>query len=696
MTTAGSRRCRRAGRLAAALLALALLPGCAMLRDFQPSVEVRPMNAGEYIAMKRGDILTSGALSTATVQTISVAGLEQDGCAQPSMDCIAALGEATGIGDEHRISALTELWLQHAIALSSGRAPAPPQARVDAWLEVARHAYAYLFFTPRTPGDRAFEDRQTQVIDYYNHAVQEATTRLFQHWQAVDQATAIDDILREAGWTLHSDLSGVRLPGGAAMPDEVVPASALFFGGLRSTYRRDGFGAELVAVVEDGRGAAAPAPEDEAPDAERRTEETGADAGEAPRRRPPGFSEMPSPAMTVLAHFPGDDLRQVLATREVELNVHDPYQEATVELHGQTVPLAANFTAGYGLWLARSGFSRQALQTLLGREQGIDRPHLYLMQPYDPDRRIILMLHGLASSPEAWVNVANEILGDETLRREFQVWQVYYPTNMPIVLNHAAIRRALAETLRTFDPEGTAAASNDIVLIGHSMGGVLTRLLVSSADEELWDWLLHERELDEDREALVRTRLDPMMRFEPFPGVSRTIFIAAPHRGTHVATNRLARWLARLIRLPLTLLEGLDDAVQALAGSGDEGAGPNAALPNSIDNLRMDDPFIQAAAKLPISPRVRYHSIIARSLPEVPLEESDDGLVPYWSAHLPGALSEQVIVSGHSVQETAPAILEIRRILHEDLAATEPGPGPEPVPATPGDADVADVPVASP
>ena len=82
------------------------------------------------------------------------------------------------------------------------------------------------------------------------------------------------------------------------------------------------------------------------------------------------------------------------------------------------------------------------------------------------------------------------------------------------------------------------------------MGGVLTRLLVSSADEELWDWLLHERELDEDREALVRTRLDPIMRFEPFPGVSRTIFIAAPHRGTHVATNRLARWLARLIRLP--------------------------------------------------------------------------------------------------------------------------------------------------
>ena len=47
------------------------------------------------------------------------------------------------------------------------------------------------------------------------------------------------------------------------------------------------------------------------------------------------------------------------------------------------------------------------------------------------------MLHGLASSPEAWVELASEILGDEALRQHYQIWQVYYPTNMPIALNHA-------------------------------------------------------------------------------------------------------------------------------------------------------------------------------------------------------------------------------------------------------------------
>ena len=79
-----------------------------------------------------------------------------------------------------------------------------------------------------------------------------------------------------------------------------------------------------------------------------------------------------------------------------------------ITLHGEQVPLAGNFTAAYGLWLAQSGFARQSLRTLFGMSEGIGEPHIYLMQPWDPNRRIIFMLHGLASSPEAWVNLAND------------------------------------------------------------------------------------------------------------------------------------------------------------------------------------------------------------------------------------------------------------------------------------------------
>ncbi len=643
------------------LLFACLLGGCETIRQFRPAVQLKPMTPAEYITLQRGDLLTTGQLSVSTLQTIRVTGTDEEVCKEAVRDCIAAITVAAGIDDERRLSALSELWLQNAFELR--KSDAGDEAILDAWMEAARHAYAYLFFTQRAPGDRAFEDRQTQVRDWYSYAAQEAITQLFERGAHERLAGEADPGLRShvvrAGWDFRLDLSGIRLPKGVEAPSEILPASSLAFQGMHNTWRRDGFGAEMVAVMNV--------------DPVTVTLSSSGDASR-PHKRTPAWSEMPSPGMTVLFRFPGDDLAAVLATREVHASVHDPYAEESIVLQGETVPLAANFTAGYGLWLARSGFNRQSLRTLFGRGRGIDRPHLFMMQPYDPDRRIILMLHGLASSPETWVNVANEIQGDAELRRNFQIWQVYYPTNMPVVLNHFAIRALVTGTLQHFDPGGQAQASHDMVLIGHSMGAVISRLMVSTADQQLWDWAKSEFDINQDRLDLIHPRLDPLLRFEPMPQVERVVFIAAPHRGTFVAGSRLGHWAARLVRLPLTMLESFAEILQVPP----DGRAPDvperlqAQLPNSINNLDERDPFVRAAADLPISPAMRYHSIIARTDPSVPLEQSDDGLVPYLSAHLPGAVSEKVIVSGHSVQQTAAAILEVRRILHEDLGEAGP------------------------
>src|SRR5690606_15030902 len=401
----------RAARVLLAALCLCLLGGCAILKEFAPRVEARTLGPGEYIAIKRGDVLTSGALSAGTRETIGVAALDDGPCATPpAAACMPALAQARGMPAERRLAALAELWTQAAMALAPDGVAPTSDAQLEAWLEAARHAYAYLFFSERAPGERAFEDRQTQVRDYYNYAVQQAAIGMFARWQAERAASPGGDAglpLEMAGWTIRSDMSGVRMPQGVDMPKELVPASALDFSGLRSIYRRDGFGAEMVAVMADDPVTSAAGAGDAA--------DAGDDRDEGRRRGPraPEVSEMPSPALTLLIRFPGDDRAAVLATRELLVSGHDPYEEQAIHLHGLDVPLAANYSAGYGLWLARSGFARQSLRTLFGREQGITRPHLYLMQPFDPDRRILLLVHGLASSPEAWVNLANEIMGDE-------------------------------------------------------------------------------------------------------------------------------------------------------------------------------------------------------------------------------------------------------------------------------------------
>ncbi|MET3177464.1 UNVERIFIED_ORG: triacylglycerol esterase/lipase EstA (alpha/beta hydrolase family) [Variovorax guangxiensis] len=646
-------RARLLVSLSSLLCAAALLAGCA-------GVKVGSISPAEYLAQRRGDVLTTGRLSTSAEEVLRVIGSDADLCRKDGQACRNALADSSGLSDEQRLSALSEVWLQVALAAEKG-GTATDATAIEAWFETARHAYAYLFFTARKPRDRAFEDRQTQVRDYYNYAVQQAITSLYHGIRRNGSRSAAQPEVPKIGdWRIETDVSGLRLPADTPLPDELIPAASLTFSGLRNTYRRDGFGAELVAA--DNKRT-----DDEAPRID-----TANPTGRNPPRPP--YREMPFPAVTALLLFDGTSLAEVLGTRTLRIAAYDPYRTANAQLAGQEVPLAANFTSGYGLWLARSDFALQALRSLFGGRDGLTEPRIYLMQPYDPNRRTVIMLHGLASSPEAWINVANEVLGDETLRRRYQIWQVYYPTNAPLPINNFAIREAVTQTLTHFDPTGKAPASNNITLIGHSMGGVLSRLMVSSSEDKLWDALLASYPMQGAQQRRMEEKLAPYLRFEPLPQVSDAIFIASPHRGTDFANNRISRWVANLITLPVAMLGQLSDISRELVRIAptrqDQGT---LRIPNSIDNLSDRDPFVRLSSGLPMNPRVRFHSIIGNDTPGVAQALSSDGIVPYASAHLDGAASELVIPSAHSVQENPLAILEIRRILREQLRA-EPGP----------------------
>ncbi|WP_254457933.1 esterase/lipase family protein [Xanthomonas sacchari] len=619
------RRWRRVG-LACVVLGLALCAGgCA-------SVTLQRVDAAHYIQAKRGDALSAARPSDAALQTLNVAGLDATGCTAKVQPCIDQLLGSADVDQERALATSAELSL--LAAQRAARQQPDSDATLTAWLQTARYAYAYLFFGGRTPSDRAFEERQTQVRDYYNYAVQQAVTALFARYQRHPPATHDADapIAALPDWTVTLDASGVGSPQDMPMPEAMLAASGLRFDGLRSVYRRDGFGAEMVAVLTP--------PAADAID--------GADTT-------PAYSDMPMPNLTVVLRFDGHSLQEVLATRRARVDVHDPSLHERVAVGGVDVPLAANFSAGYGVWMAHAGFAAQSLRTLLGLGHGIDRPHVFLTQPYDPNRRVLVLLHGLASSPEAWVNLANDLLGDPRVRERYQIWLVYYPTNLPIPYTHLQVRTALEQTLDRLDPQRRSVSAHDMVLIGHSMGGVLARLLVSSSDgDRLWRTLFDEAALQPKARQALQARLGPMLHFAPMPEVSEAIFLATPHRGTPEAGGTLGELARALVGLPRRVLDQFRD----IAGKDMLGT-----LPNSIDSLSDRDPFLRAAAQLPISAQVTYHSIIGREDPRVPLAQSSDGIVPYWSAHLSGAASETVIVSGHSVQRTPEAIRQIRRLL---------------------------------
>jgi pimeloyl-ACP methyl ester carboxylesterase len=605
-----------------AIAALALMAGCDM-------VGVHHVTPKEYAAQRRSDVLSTRKLSDSTLQTLNVVALNRDDCAANFTRCTNTLLLSDGLDDERRLSALAELWLSNAIQRdSANNGPQVSDPALDAYLQSARYAYAYLFYTPRNPGERAFETRQSQVLDFYNYATQQAVGSFF---KLLPELGTDWNSRAIAGWNLLKPSTDVYLGSGDYIPKELIPAEGLRFSGLRNVYRRDGFGSEFVAI-------GSPPPETDQP------------------WREPNYVPL-----TAVLEFPGDTLSSVLSTHDVRLFAKNPYLDSSITLDNQIIPLAANFTAPYGVWLARSGFATQSIRSLFGRG-GITKPEVLLMQPYDPNRLTVIMLHGLASSPEAWINVVNEVMGDEQLRRTYQVWEVYYPTNQPVAANRLEISKALEETIHHFDPTGHAVASRHIVLIGHSMGGVIARLLVSSSDDKLWSVVPQRKDLTPEEKQKVRQLLAPYLQFEPMPQVTRAVFLAAPHRGTPVAQWKLARWIGNLIRLPVTLLEQSKNLTDAMQGKTTSGDTPT-RLPNSIDNLSNEDPFIKASSTLPISSNVHYHTIVGVYKLKGPLNDSDDGVVPYASAHLDGADSELAVPAWHNVQDTPQAIIELRRIL---------------------------------
>ncbi|MGO1070083.1 esterase/lipase family protein [Lysobacter sp. CA199] len=647
---------------------LLLTSGCAV-------VKVKERGFGEVAAERNLDALNGGKLSTSAATALGSAGLDPEQCAREPAPCIEQLRKFASVEDWLATASELQLLRMNAApatvskaaesaGLSKRKAAAAvaPAAqaqtqraiatqvasdeRTRAAVETARYAYAYLFLTPRTPEQRVFEARQERVLQYYNRAVDAVAQAAFEASRGQVGATP----LQVGGMNLRIGLHGYEASEISQQPEALLASDTLGFDNLRAVYRRDGFGTGLVAVFP-------------------RRARTDPDAEDTPYR---DTRYLP---VTATLRFAGDDLDAVLGGREASMDVYNPYRIESETIAGRQVPLAANYSAAYGIWLARSELARLSLSSLLRPKQArAFKPRIYLNQPYDPNKRVIVLVHGLASSPEAWVNLANEILGDETLRKRYQLWQVFYPTNIGILSNRAAIASALTQTFQHYDPEGDDVASHDAVLVGHSMGGVISRLLVSDSGERVLDETLGMF----DPSVSQRLRQEPMVReltvFAPMPQFRRVVFLASPHRGAVVTDGWPLRMVRKLIRLPFDVLRDTTELIQRSQVNQDElqkigfrkgrpPTGPDDLSPNSL--------FMRSTENLPIEAGLPYHTIVGQRDAKLPLLQSSDGVVPYPSAHLDGALSEKVITSGHSVQETPQAILELRRILRIDMAEYE-------------------------
>jgi pimeloyl-ACP methyl ester carboxylesterase len=291
---------------------------------------------------------------------------------------------------------------------------------------------------------------------------------------------------------------------------------------------------------------------------------------------------------------------------------------------------------------------------------------LVMMQPYRPGRVPVVLVHGTASSPARWADIVNEVQNDPQLAERVQIWLFNYNTSNPILYSASLLREALVSAVRDFDPEGRDPALRDMVVMGHSQGGLLTRLAVTESGTRFWDAFAKVpfaeiRGMPEERALLQKVAF-----FEPLPFVTRVVFMATPHRGSYRVTGPVLNVVRRLVTLPARLATPVENLVRLNPGAYVADVAAARGLPTAVDNMSPANRFIRALGACPIAPGVAVHSIVAVD-GKGDVRALSDGVVRYESAHLPGVGSEKVVRSPHSMQSQPETILEVRRILREHL-----------------------------
>jgi pimeloyl-ACP methyl ester carboxylesterase len=411
---------------------------------------------------------------------------------------------------------------------------------------------------------------------------------------------------------------------------------------------------------------------------------TGPEAQEARKRIPPRLK------VPVTAVLRIEDVSTGIATGNLKarIEVYAADAATTVEGEGRQVPLELEPTAALAYQLEGAPVWDTEIGAFLSAFKPPFPEGLLMMHPYRPGRVPVVLVHGTASSPARWADIINELQNDPKLRGRIQFWLFTYNTSNPVLLSASDLRQSLQRIRKELDPDGRDPALDQLVVIGHSQGGMLTRLMVTDSGTRFWDAVTDTPFDKIDVSPETRALIQRSMFFEPQPYVKRVVFIATPHQGSFRVSSFVLNMVRRLVTLPLTLVTGFAELAAKNTGL------PKEAAPTAVDNMRPGNRFVRTLSASPIAPGVTAHSIIPVTNAGPP-QGQNDTVVRYESAHLEGVASEKIVRSTHSTQSTPATILEIRRILYEHLgiacglecevpdrvdAAMESAPKPEPPP----------------
>jgi pimeloyl-ACP methyl ester carboxylesterase len=530
-------------------------------------------------------------------------------------------------GDENRVFALAEL--SFAYAQKSG----------DRSHYLASAVYAYAFLMPGKHGSppKGIDPRFRWAADIYNQAFTQAA-------KSKDGAYALPmgGKFKLPFGEIIVEFNETDLIWGDFRLKNFVPAADLEVRGLRNRYRTPGIGAALAASIEPLETA----------------------KGKQSMRIPPRLK------IPVTAFLRLDDPRAALASGKLngKLEFYTQDSTRTLKIEDVEVPIEYETTSALALSLEGAPVWDFEIAGFRSGDFAIGdanlREGVFMMNPHKTGRMPVVLVHGTASSPARWAELVNELENDPRFWENYEIWLFMYNTGNPVAYSAMLLRDALSKIVKELDPEGKDPGLKQMVVMGHSQGGLLTKMTVIDSGTSLWPFNVPPEKLDVSSDTLELVTRGLLIK--PLPFVRRVVFIATPHRGSYQALGFLGNVASWLVNLPGRFVK-MNVELLTLQTKGLV-LGNVSGIPTSIDNMNPNNRFIKALASIPIADGVVAHSIVAVE-GSGPPEDGGDGVVKYASAHIDGVASEKVVRSSHSVQGNPETIQEVKRILIEHAQA---------------------------
>ncbi len=494
----------------------------------------------------------------------------------------------------------------------------------DRYLFAAVSAWYFLLGEGSEAAPGPFDRRYRIACDLYNRAVAKA----FMTGERPDVKvwpTERTAILGKHQFTVRFSQPGFKWDLG--LLDRFLPADEFSLRGLTVRDRQAGMGAPLIAVSK------LPDPKQFA-------------------RCIPATLLLRSP--TRLADYCSNRL-------ELSLELYDGFGADTVEVANHRIPLERDLTAPLACTLNDDRIWRVGARQFFSSDEWVTN-RIYFTQPYVPGKMPVIFVHGTFSSPIWWAEMWNTLNADPVLREKFQFWSFVYNSGNPFTFSGANLRDQINQQVQSLDPDGKDAALRQMVIIGHSQGGLLAKLTAVDTGDRLWQTVT--------TNAFAATSFRSQTEgewvrrnffFTPLPSVKRVVFIATPHRGSYRATSFVRRLARRFMSFPKDAFAATESLLKIRGGS-PVPSEVRKSVPTSLDTMSPKSKLLLALADTPVAPGIHSHSIIPVKGSGAP-QKSSDGVVKYVSASISGVDSELIVRSGHSCQGMPQTIEEVRRIL---------------------------------